>query len=37
MVVGIGVVGLVIAPVTSWILGRLEAERAERQVDGSPI
>ena len=36
MVVGIGVVGSVIASVTSWILGRVEADRSERQGDGSP-
>lgn len=34
MVVGIGVVGAVIASVTSWILGRVEAERSERQLGG---
>jgi len=35
MVVGIGVVGAVIASVTSWILGRVEAERSERQLDAA--
>ncbi|MER7070587.1 potassium channel family protein [Terrabacter sp. NPDC000476] len=35
MVVGIGVVGAVIASVTSWILGRVEAERNERQLNES--
>lgn len=35
MVVGIGVVGAVIASVTSWILGRVEAERGGRKHDGS--
>ena len=35
MVVGIGVVGAVTASVATWILGRVEAERAERQVQPS--
>jgi hypothetical protein len=34
MVVAIGVVGAVIASVTSWILGRVEAERTESKLDG---
>lgn len=33
MVVGIGVVGAVTASVTSWILSRVEAEKAERLLD----
>ncbi|GAB2776299.1 potassium channel family protein [Terrabacter koreensis] len=35
MGVGIGVVGAVIASVTSWIMGRVEAERNERELQGS--
>ena len=35
MVVGIGVVGAVTASVATWILGRVEAERAEREVQPS--
>jgi voltage-gated potassium channel len=35
MVVGIGVVGAVIASVTSWIMGRVEAERNEPQLQES--
>ena len=35
IVVGIGVVGAVIASVTSWILGRVEAERDERRLTES--
>ena len=34
MVVGIGVVGAVIASVTSWIMARVQAEHTERQLDG---
>jgi voltage-gated potassium channel len=35
MVVGIGVVGAVTASVATWILGRVEAERAEREVQSA--